>query len=233
VDPENRLDFGVAYLGSKSDIQHIHNSNVGNKDLIVEHLVHLNDNSPFTFGDVDLPLRIPAEDTYSLDVIFTPKTVGVVTDSLHIHSNSKDNPIYSLALRGKGEYVPPKPPGNVFSSMNGYDMVITWDEVTETIFDSPIEPDAYLVFYNGSENPDSEYYFHGDTTETEYVHRNVGKYARHMFYKVYAYKYYGATRASLASFGLKRDMSVSEVKEILRKADYGLLGAQELKTDTR
>ncbi|MFA7599021.1 MAG: PKD domain-containing protein, partial [Candidatus Cloacimonas sp.] len=225
--------FPSTYLGANSYPLSILIKNNGNKGLDITQFMFLNDESDFFVEALELPVIIPVEDSLSVDICFSPRSAGRLIDTLFIHNNSVNTPIYSIELRGDGEYVPPKRPTNVQAIDSGDDMVISWDEVTETIFDTPIEPDAYLVFYNGSENPDSEYYFHGDTTETEYVHRNVGKYARHMFYKVYAYKYYGEARASLASFGLKRDMSVSEVKEILRKADYGLLGVQELKTNTK
>jgi len=112
-------------------------------------------------------------------------------------------------------------------------MVISWDEVTETIFDTPIEPDAYLAFYNGNQNVYGEYYFHGLTTDLTYTHYFVGRHAKHMFYRVVAYKYFGSERFDIESLGLKEGMPESEVKDILRKADYGVLGTQELRTSTK
>lgn len=104
--------------------------------------------------------------------------------------------------------------------MDRIDMMISWDAVTQTIFDTPIEPDFYLVFYNGSPDEDSEYYFfHGATTGLSYTHQQVGQFAEHMFYRVRSYKYYGTRSLDLSRLNLLQGMSEREVLEMLQELD--------------
>lgn len=128
-------------------------------------------------------------------------------------------PVYTISLRGTGEYVPPKAPEDLQTAMNGVDIVISWDAVNQTIFDTPIVPDYYLVFYNGRPDEDDEYYYHGLTPELFYTHYGVGLHATHMFYRVRAYKYYGTRSLDLESLNLRPGMSESEVLELLQNLD--------------
>ncbi len=214
TNPENRLDFGNVYLGSSSVPQPLWIRNIGTAALYVDALSYLLDSSPFAVQERSLPFSISEGDSLCVHLVFTPQAAGTVTDSLYIHSNAQNRPVYALGLRGSGEYVPPKPPTGVETAMLGYDMHISWDAVTETIFDTPITPDGYLVFYNGSEDPDGEFYFHGFSPGLSYIHYYVGRYAQHMFYRVRAVKHYG-TRA-FDPDSLVRGMSEKEVLELLQ-----------------
>jgi len=213
TNPEDRLDFGNVYLGSSSDAVPLWISNTGTATLVVDAISYIQAPSPFSVQERSLPFSIPEGDSLCVNLVFTPQAAGTVTDSLYIHSNAQNRPVYALGLRGSGEYVPPKPPTGVETAMLGYDMHISWDPVTETIFDTPITPDGYLVFYNGSDDPDGEFYFHGFTPGLSYTHYYVGRYAQHMFYRVMAVKHYG-TRA-FDPDSLVRGMSEKEVLELL------------------
>ncbi len=109
-------------------------------------------------------------------------------------------------------YVPPKPPENVEIVMVGNDAHIEWDAVTENIYGNPITPDYYFVYYNGSDNVDGEYYFHGLTTDTEYLHANVGLAECTMFYRVESVVI--LDRSQNVSL-LRRGMDEREVDEIM------------------
>jgi hypothetical protein len=163
-----------------------------------------------------LPLTIPAGEETEISLLFTPQEAGTFRDTLYIHNNSVNSPLYALELRGTGEYVPPKPPNNLVCVMDGYDAVLTWDAVTETIFDTPIVPDYYLVFFNGSANPEGEFYFHGATPDLTYTHSLVGLHSPYMFYRIVAYKFYGRGKVSIEDLGLSRGMTETEVRNILQ-----------------
>jgi hypothetical protein len=99
--------------------------------------------------------------------------------------------------------------------------VISWDPVTTNIYGQPLEPDFYFVFYNGSEDVEGEYYYHGYTFGTEYIHELVAMAANHMFYYVIAVKLYeqpARERDSLTRLlqsRLQKGMSADEVSYIL------------------
>ncbi len=215
TNPENRLDFGNVYLGSSSAPQSLWIRNAGTATMHVDALSFLLASSPFVVQERVLPFSIPEGDSLCVHLVFTPQVAGNVADSLYIHSNAANDPTWVLGLRGSGEYVPPKPPTGLETAMMGCDMHISWDAVTETIFDTPITPDGYLVFYNGTSDPASEYYFFlGFTPGLSYTHNYVGRYAEFMFYRVRAVKHYGPRGGDLDL--LVPGMTEAEVLRVLR-----------------
>jgi len=185
------LNLGEAYLGYYSEPHDLWLKNTGTADLTINSLSFYQTSSPFSVPAFFAPIQIAEGDSVAIQVVFTPQVAGVITDSLYINNNSENMPVAVIGLRGTGVYVPPKPPENVNIAMNGYNAMITWDAVTQTIFDTPITPDYYLVFYNGSSDPETGlYYYHGSSNALTYTHYLVGLHAQHMFYRVVAYKYY-------------------------------------------
>lgn len=85
----------------------------------------------------------------------------------------------------------------------------------ETTFDTPIEPDCYLVFFNGSSNIDDDYYFLGVTNGLIYTHFSVGRYSQWMFYRVMAYKDFTGNRGDRVLSRLSRNLTEAEVIGIL------------------
>ncbi|MCK9611174.1 MAG: SBBP repeat-containing protein [Candidatus Cloacimonas sp.] len=219
VNPPTMLNFGSVYLGSSSTLYSIVISNNGTAELLIYNLSLEESNSPFSFVNTVLPLAIPAGEETEISLLFTPQEAGTISDSLYIHNNSVNSPLYTLELRGTGEYVPPKPPNNLVCVMDGYNAVLTWDAVTETIFDTPIVPDYYLVFYNGSANPEGEFYFHGATPDLTYTHSLVGLHSPYMFYRIVAYKFYGREKVSIEDLGLSRGMTETEIRNILQAVE--------------
>ncbi|MBU0507670.1 hypothetical protein KKH27_02365 [bacterium] len=61
---------------------------------------------------------------------------------------------------------------------------LTWDPVDETTCGCTVDVTHYLVFY--SPTSEGEYYYHGFTTDTTYVHTGVIQYAEGMYYHVFA-----------------------------------------------
>ena len=219
VNPPTIVNFGIVYLGSSSTLYSVVISNTGTAELLIDNLNFEESNSFFSFVNTVLPLAIPAGEETEISLLFTPQVAGTVIDTLYIHNNSVNSPLYTLELRGTGEYVPPKPPNNLVCVMDGYNAVLTWDAVTETIFDTPIVPDYYLVFYNGSANPEGEFYFHGATPDLTYTHSLVGLHSPYMFYRIVAYKFYGREKVSIEDLGLTRGMTETEVRNILQAVE--------------
>ncbi len=213
---ENSISFGIVYLGSSSAIQELWIRNTGTADLEVSNLSFWQTQTRFEVMGATLPISIALGDSVALQLGFTPLIAGAVTDSLYMHNNSQNIPIAAIRLSGTGEYVPPKPPDNVSIIMNGYDAIISWDAVTETIFDTPITPDCYLLFFNGSSNIDDDYYFLGVTTGLNYTHYSVGRYSPWMFYRVLAYKDFTGNRGDAVLNRLSRNLTETEVTGILR-----------------
>ncbi|KPL06582.1 hypothetical protein AMJ86_08035, partial [bacterium SM23_57] len=70
-------------------------------------------------------------------------------------------------------------------TIEGNDVRLTWDPVTESINGCSVNVDAYLIFY--SESHTLPYYYHGYTVDTTYVHLGVIRFATDMFYYVVSY----------------------------------------------
>ena len=123
-------------------------------------------------------------------------------------------------------YVPPKPPEGVsVDTSNNQDAVITWQPVTENIYDSPLTPDGYIVLYNETPYEDDHfYYFLGHSDSTTYTHHHVAQFRDQMFYKVVAYKNYrGDVDSVLTSLLAKPDtkISLAELKAAIQNYNAG------------
>jgi PKD repeat protein len=209
------INIDNVYLGSQSTPSLLLCRNVGTETLNITSLAFQQANSPFQVPEYMYPIEIAEGDSSVIPITFSPLVAGLVSDSLFIFNDSMNLPIATVLLTGTGEYVPPAPPGNVNIVMNGYDAVISWDAVTQTIFGTPITPDYYLVFYNGLPDPEGPYYYHGLSNTLQYTHHQVGLHADHMFYHVIAYKYYGREFWDPESLGLIPGLPEQEILRIL------------------
>lgn len=78
--------------------------------------------------------------------------------------------------------------GQAYIQMQGYDAHITWDPITTDEQGQPMQPEYYFLYFNGSQNPEGDYYFLAPIPypTTQYIHYGVGRGASHMFYRVKA-----------------------------------------------
>lgn len=81
-------------------------------------------------------------------------------------------------------------PGNIPGvntgiTMDGFDAIVSWEQMPTE--DSEI-PDYYYLYFNGSDDPEGEFYFLAPIAYpgTQYRHQGVGMGAQHMFYRVKA-----------------------------------------------
>jgi len=215
---DDALNFGNVYLGSHSEALGIWVRNIGSQELVINSFYYFLSSHQFQLIDQILPISIPISDSVFIQLLYVPTFAGSICDSLYIHSDAVNFPVVAFRLMGIGEYVPPKPPENVAVIMDGYDAVITWDAVTQTIFDTPITPDFYLVFFNGSSDPepDSEYYFLAISPTLSYTHLDVGQFSPHMFYRVIAYVNYDNRFVDFTNLGIVRGMPECEVLKRLK-----------------
>lgn len=190
ISHSGAIEFGNVYLGASSEQHSLWVRNSGTSILHISELGFYLSSSPFRVVGSPAPAAIAVGDSLAILLAFAPTAVGSFADSLYIHSDAATHPVLAVSLRGTGEYVPPKPPANLTCIPDGNNIVLSWEAVSETIFDIPFTPDYYLVFYNGSNDPAGEFYYHGATPGLSYTHYLVGLHAQHMFYRVIAYKNY-------------------------------------------
>jgi len=184
--------------------------------------------SPFQLLDSSFPMVIAVGDSASIPLIFTPQAGGMISDSIYIHNSSFNAPIFAVELWGSGDYAPPKPPAGIETTIDGNNFIISWEAVTETIFDNPIDTDFYLVFSCDSAENDANYYWLiGSTPDLSFTDNLDYSNYRQLFYRVRAYKNYCSKRFSFDQLGLAVGMTESEVLEKLRSLDSPLTGSKD------
>lgn len=188
TDIQGVVDFANVYLETTSLPFPVWIKNSGMADLVIDALSLQQANSAFSIQEITLPATIASMDSLSINLLFTPQVPGQAIDSLFIANNSQNLPLYALQLRGTAVFAEPMAPANVNSVMNGFDAIITWDEVTQSVANTPIVPDFYFIYFNGSPDPQGMYYFLGRSLGTQFTHYDVGWGAEHMFYRVKAIK---------------------------------------------
>ncbi len=97
-------------------------------------------------------------------------------------------------------YVPPKPPTDVDVDIsNGIDALLSWEAVTQTIYDTPIVPDGYVILYNETpyEDDDNKYYFLGYSTSPNYTHYYVAENRDEFYYSVKTKKIFSSRELTM------------------------------------
>ena len=167
-----------------------------------------------TFNDGIHPWTLPSVQSYNARVRIK------VSDSFGNFTKLASASTFSIT------HVPPKPPEGVsVDTSNNQDVVITWQPVTQNIYNSPLTPDGYIVLYNETpyEN-DHSYYILGNSDTTTYTHQGVAEFWDKMFYKVVAYKNYrGDVDNVLANLLANPDakISLAELKAAIHSYNIG------------
>jgi PKD repeat protein len=213
---QSPLAFGMVFLGSQSAPQDIMIQNTGTADLVISS-ISFTSGIQFDYTGLAFPVSIPPGETGSLPFVYAPHNLGSHTDDVFIYNNSDNQPVVTLTLNGSCVYAEPKPPENVTIDMDGSSAIISWDAVTETIYNTPIVPDGYLVFFNGSPDPEGLFYFLTFTNLLSCLHFRVGEFSPYMFYHVRAYKSIGRAAADLTQLGLEKGMPEAEVLKYLNQ----------------
>lgn len=207
-------DFGTEYLGYSSEPVSITLRSSGADTLSINNIRWQNGSTGFQCSYTDLPALLLPSETTAIDIWFQPAQTGVFSDSLIIETNAENLPVLKVKVSGRGEYVPPKAPENVHIEMDGSSAVISWEAVTQSIYNAPFTPDSYLVFF--SADPYGTYAFLGSSTNLSYTDDMAAADQPFLFYKVIAYKDFGEREFNPAILGLMRGMEEVEVLRLLR-----------------
>ncbi|MDD4309151.1 MAG: hypothetical protein PHO32_02115 [Candidatus Cloacimonetes bacterium] len=123
-------------------------------------------------------------------------------------------------------YVPPDTVQAVNVNIsNNVDAIITWQPVTQTIYNTPITPDGYIVLYNETPYVDDQfYYFLTETANLSFTHLRVARFRSQMFYRIVAYKDYSGRMADVlqaAKTNPDVKLSLADIKQALASQTFG------------
>lgn len=209
------LNYEQLFINHVSDAQKVMVKNNIGVDINLESIHFESVDEQFNISIPFSDFTLSSGETDSLFVLFEPNTYGNFTDYLVIVPDSLYSKPIRIKLTGKCVETPPSEPQNVSMEMIAYDAHITWDAVAYDVLGYPMVPDYYFVYYNGSQNVEGEYYFHGlTTTQTQYIHSWVGLGASNMFYRVKAISL-SPGRSVEVLRRIEPGMSESEVSKIL------------------
>lgn len=151
--------------------------------------------------------------TCDVTLNFAPEGDGTYWDTLRVRTNASNavDSYVRIPLIGTQVSTPATP--EVVIAIQGENAQLTWNRITESVGACPIEVTRYLVFYSPTSS--GQYYYHGFTGDTTYVHVGVVTYASGMFYHVYAVT---TPPAFLETLPLERSEALTEeqVMEMLR-----------------
>jgi len=193
----------------ESDIPFV---NIGNSPLTASGLQYINATPGLTAAILS-GSTAASGDTLWVRVSLNASYTGAFSDTLVVLSNSPYVPEYKVRITGNLVAVPPLEPEGINIVVNGNNVIISWSAVTETIFNTPIVPDYYLVFI--SNDPYNDFTFLGATEGLQFTQPWVASFQPRMFYRVIAYKFYGRGSIDVADLGLVPGMPEAEVLRLL------------------
>ena len=219
---EEEVSFPITYLGDSSNrIATVHNSGPG--ILNVSGVYLINGHPALSLNNAAGLTQILPNQTYELSLSFTPVNEGVVSDSLIIESDARENSRIAINVSGQGNYAPPMPPANVNITVDYPDAVVTWDAVTQSVLNSPVSVPYYFIY--GSKAPNAtedEQFYLGYSTSTSFTHLGIGlpgtnlQSPRQYFYYVCAVLYYPSRDSVIDLDSLVGKVSRKELKKLLR-----------------
>jgi|GEM_PF-1577797 PKD repeat protein len=219
--PNNSINLGSTYLGVPTTSESISFANIGTAPLTISSVYWENGNRGFVCNGDVAGQSYGLNESFGLNVYLLPTVNGTVSDVLIIESNADNTPEYRVTFTGTGLFVPPAVPANITLTMQDENGQISWDAVTLSVLNTPIVPDYYFVYFNGSSDPEGQYYFLGRSFGTQYVHYDVALGASDMFYRVKAIKIYqrGGNLDAYLDQHLRVGMSEEEVSKILSQIE--------------
>jgi len=167
------IEFGIVYLGDTGTHQLILQS-AGTDTVFVTSVGFYQPGSAYSVVPESIPDYILPGMQAILDFSFHPYQASTYNDTLYVYNSSENKPILKIKLRGIGEYVPPQTPQGVSIVIDGYDAVISWEAVTQNIYNTPITVPYYFIYGSLIPNPGpTEQIFIGYSTGTTFHHAGV------------------------------------------------------------
>lgn len=213
------VNFGEVPVDGTSEWIEVTVRNTSYTGLSISAVSFYNSDTQFELNYPSAGTPVEAGDTASLFVRYEPSSVSAYGDTLFIHSDAENEPIIKIRLSGTGIHVPPNAPENPLIVMDGSNAVISWGAVTQTIFDTPVTPDYYLVF--NSTDPYGNFTYYGATSGLTLTHSLVGLFSPFMFYRIIAVKFYDREGTDLSALGLVPGMTEEDVYKILHNFNKG------------
>lgn len=207
--------FSNTVINEVSDYEQIIVKSIGGINLNINNVYFATQDSQFELQESISSVVLSHSEIVSIGARFAPTVYGAITDTLQISRNDPECPILSVILHAEVIPIPPAIPENVKISMTGYNAQITWAGVNADNQGNPLVPDYYLVFYNGSEDVDAEYYYLGWTEDLSYLHSRVALHAGHMLYRVRAYVNSSGEPRNPSQKGVLPGMTEAEVLGIM------------------
>ncbi len=208
------INFDTQYLGTTTEYT-ITVHSTGSDSLHITNVHWKSGNPAFSYASTDIMQGIAPGDSATIHVSFHPISTSTISDSLIIESNAVNLPIIKVKFSGKGAYVPPKEPDNLQINMSNNNAQLSWEAVTQSILETPLIPDYYFVYFNGSSVETGPFYFLGLSHTTTYQHENVSLGSEYMFYRIKAIKLYSRSMDVLEQ--IKPCMTEEKVDKILGK----------------
>ncbi len=110
---QDALNFGKVEVG-KSDTLAVTLYSYGENPLVINSMTTQNP-AYQVVNAASIPSSIPLYDSVVVRVVFAPSQHGVVNDTLYIASNDAEQPVYKIALNGKGVEIGRAEPGVLYS----------------------------------------------------------------------------------------------------------------------
>jgi hypothetical protein len=182
---DNPYDFGSVYLTHSSQAQTFIFRNTGVINLTIDSIDLLCPDSAFSLVEAHTPVSVPSGAIHSIELLFSPHANGVTPDSLVVLSNAENYPRFTIGLVGRGVSAPPSTVQNLQLTVLSNDVHLSWDAVTTTTDDEPLEVNRYLVLINMLPDEDHFWYL-ANTTETSYIHFGSHQFSPNTFYRIVA-----------------------------------------------
>ena len=172
------LDLGISSPGYPSNLQTIVLKNEGTGDLQINGFAFSNYSDiwqvTLPLGSV-LPYSLEPRDSLVVQLSFTPQAVASYQDTLRVQYGVDSLAEGKVRIRGQGVNAYPAQVQNVNITQNGYDMLVTWNPTTSSVYNTPLEADYYFIYGSHYPNPSpDQQIFVGYSTGTTFRHVGVG-----------------------------------------------------------
>ena len=218
VEPDAPIIFNQMLINSATQNRQIELSNTGNAPLCISSLYFDEHLDMFSYNLDAEDYTINPGTSVTLTVLFTPLSAGNHQSNLYIISNSENYPSKQISVSASVIENPIIQQGNISLQVIGFDASLTWSPILIQNGAYLENAELYLVLYSEkADSPAEDYYFHGCTADTSYVHSNVARFRNMMFYRVVGVSGIDRSVLEMATRGsVSKPQTWAEIKRALR-----------------